>query len=70
MPKFDGSYSNWIGFRDGFHTMIDSHTNLSSFQKFVNLKLSLREVNGVLLDNLFIMDENYKDAQKNLLKLK
>lgn len=68
IPKFDGSYQNWISFRDAFATMIDSNKSLSQFQKFVYLKGSLTGKAFELLENLSLTDDNYKDAME-LLKL-
>lgn len=41
MPTFDGKYENWLSFKNAFHNLIDSQTDLSDLDKLHYLKSAL-----------------------------
>jgi len=41
MPTFDGKYENWLSFKNAFHSMIGSQTDLSEIDKLHYLKSAL-----------------------------
>jgi hypothetical protein len=42
LPTFDGKYENWLTFKNMFHNMIGSQTDLSDIDKLHYLKASLK----------------------------
>ena len=41
IPKFSGSFKDWVKFRDSFTSMVHNHAELSNVQKFHHLNSSL-----------------------------
>lgn len=41
LPSFDGKYENWLSFKNAFHNMIGSQTDLSEIDKLHYLKSAL-----------------------------
>lgn len=52
LQQFDGSYYNWLTFRDLFEQMIHNSKNVGAFEKFQYLKASLNG-DAAQLINLF-----------------
>jgi len=41
LPTFDGKYENWLSFKNAFHNMIASRTDVSDLDKLHYLKSAL-----------------------------
>lgn len=59
LPKFNGTYSQWLLFRDTFHALIESNTTLGNIQKFYYLKSCLHGNAAQILQSLEISADNY-----------
>ncbi|XP_066585561.1 uncharacterized protein [Prorops nasuta] len=62
LPMFDGSYAQWLPFRDTFQALINENIALNNIQKFYYLKSSLREAAGQIIHSLEMSAENYEIA--------
>lgn len=77
LPTFDGSYSNWVKFRDTFESLIHNNTNLSNIEKFHYLNASVKGSAARTIQALGISELNYtlawtriKDRYEDLKTLK
>ncbi|XP_050315358.1 uncharacterized protein LOC126749716 [Anthonomus grandis grandis] len=66
LPTFDGSYDQWLFFRDTFNSLIHSNFKLTPAKKFHYLRLSLKGVAAETISSLEISDANY-DVAWNIL---
>jgi len=62
LPKFSGSYDQWLMYKDTFTSVIDSNARLSNIQKFQYLRSSLVEKALQVIHTLETTDENYETA--------
>ncbi|XP_076394279.1 uncharacterized protein LOC143265522 [Megachile rotundata] len=77
LPTFDGSYSNWVKFRDTFESLIHNNMNLSNIEKFHYLNASVKGSAARTIEALGISEINYtlawnriKDRYEDLSTLK
>ncbi|XP_076385707.1 uncharacterized protein LOC105663446 [Megachile rotundata] len=77
LPTFDGSYSNWVKFRDTFESLIHNNMNLSNIEKFHYLNASVKGSVARTIEALGISEINYtlawnriKDRYEDLSTLK
>ncbi|XP_024889729.1 uncharacterized protein LOC112466077 [Temnothorax curvispinosus] len=59
LPKFDGTYSQWLLFRDTFYALIECNADLENIQKFYYLKSCLLGNAAQLLQSLEMSADNY-----------
>ena len=68
LPTFNGKYEDWLAFKDGFTSMIDSQEDLSNIEKLQYLKSSLSGEAEDKIKTLNITDDNYQRAWTILKK--
>ena len=68
IPKFDGNFTEFLGFWDLFKTAVDTNSSYSDSQKLWYLKASLTGEASNLLKNFCTEDCNYKEAKEILEK--
>ncbi|KAI5644627.1 putative peptidase (DUF1758) domain-containing protein [Phthorimaea operculella] len=66
LPKFNGSYENWLHFRDTFSSLIDSVDNIDDINKFHYLRASLEGSAAVVVQSIEFSAKNYSVAWKLL----
>jgi hypothetical protein len=59
IPKFNGLFTEWIGFRDSFTSLIHENASLSAIQKFHYLKGSLTGDASQIIAHLAPSMNNY-----------
>lgn len=59
LPSFDGSYDDWLGFRDTFLSMIHNSKRLDNIQKFHYLRLSVVKNAAQVIKSIEFTSENY-----------
>ncbi|KYN02007.1 hypothetical protein ALC62_07184 [Cyphomyrmex costatus] len=62
LPKFNGSYDQWLMYKDTFTSVIDSNVRLTRIQKFQYLCSSLTGEALQVIHTLETTDENYEIA--------
>lgn len=62
LPKFSGSYDNWLEFHDSFVSLIHSATNIDDINKFHYLRASLEGTAAVVIQSIEFSAQNYKVA--------
>ncbi|EZA46352.1 hypothetical protein X777_00247 [Ooceraea biroi] len=62
LSKFDGTYSQWLLFRDTFQALVDKNTVLENIQKFYYLKSCLHGNAAQILQSLEMSADNYATA--------
>lgn len=62
IPTFDGSYDNWLFFKDTFASIIHENACLSDIQKFHYIRLSLKGPSSDIVSSLETSSDNYKIA--------
>ena len=67
IPKFDGSYSQWVSFSDLFDGAVHANPNLTGSQKLFYSKGLLTGEAKRLLTSITITDANYEEA-RDILK--
>ena len=67
IPKFDGSYSQWVSFSDLFDGAVHANPSLTGSQKLFYLKGLLTGEAKRLLTSITITDANYEEA-RDILK--
>ena len=67
IPTFDGSYKDWVKFRDSYKTMVHDKVGLSNIQKFHYLNDALSGDAARVIQSLGVSDANYDLAWKSLL---
>ncbi|KOC58608.1 hypothetical protein WH47_05565 [Habropoda laboriosa] len=77
LPTFDGTYNNWVKFRDTFESLIHNNPNLSNIEKFHYLNSSVKGNAARTIQALGISELNYtlawnqiKDRYEDLKTLK
>ncbi|XP_036327136.1 uncharacterized protein LOC118739732 [Rhagoletis pomonella] len=68
IPEFDGTYTEWIRFRDLFEAMIHTRANLSDVERLEYLQTRLKGDALSLVKHLRPTNENYKIAWDLLSK--
>ncbi|XP_072392311.1 uncharacterized protein [Diabrotica undecimpunctata] len=68
LPTFDGTFDQWLFFRDSFNSIINDNTSLSNVQKFHYLRLSLRGIAADTIKSLQVCDANYDIAWALLIE--
>ncbi|XP_072400634.1 uncharacterized protein [Diabrotica undecimpunctata] len=66
LPTFDGSFDQWLFFRDSFTFIIHENSSMSKVQKFHYLRLSLQGKAADKVKSLQLCDANYDIAWKLL----
>ncbi|XP_076230264.1 uncharacterized protein LOC143176045 [Nomia melanderi] len=59
LPTFDGSYNNWVKFRDTFESLIHNNPSLSNIEKFHYLNASVKGNAARTIQALGISELNY-----------
>lgn len=67
LPSFDGSYENWLEFRDTFLSLIHNSQEISPIQKLHYLKSSLRGSAALVINSLEFSASNYTVAWELLI---
>lgn len=62
LPKFNGTPSDWIPFKDLFQSLVIAHPTLSSVEKLQYLKTSLTGSAASLLQNTMLSAENFQKS--------
>lgn len=66
IPVFNGSYNDWVSFKDIFTALIHTNSNLTSIQKFFYLRSSLSGDAANCIKNFETTAINYEHAWKTL----
>ncbi|XP_075976888.1 uncharacterized protein LOC142977075 isoform X6 [Anticarsia gemmatalis] len=66
LPKFSGSYQDWLEFRDTFTSIIHKNDSIDKINKLHYLRASLKGSASLVVDNLDFRSENYDAAWKLL----
>jgi len=66
LPTFDGKYENWLSFKNAFHNMIGSQTDLTEIDKLHYLKSTLTGEAAAKVRIFEIEGINYSNAWKIL----
>lgn len=67
LPKFSGSYDNWLEFRDTFDSLINGNTAITPIQKFHYLRAALEGGAAQVIRSLEFSAANYSVAWNTLL---
>ncbi|CAH0699559.1 unnamed protein product [Spodoptera exigua] len=67
LPKFSGSYCNWLEFRDTFTSLIHSNDEIDEVNKFHYLRASLEGPAAVIIKSIEFSSSNYSVAWSLLL---
>lgn len=67
LPTFDGSYEQWLEFRDTFTSLVHNCKDLSNIEKFHYLKSSLKKGAELVIDSVEFSSNNYVVAWELLL---
>lgn len=67
IPKFNGSPSEWLSFKDLFSSLITSNPTLSAVEKLQYLKTSLVGSASHLLKNTSLTSDNFQKAWDSLI---
>ncbi|XP_063931166.1 uncharacterized protein LOC135143218 [Zophobas morio] len=62
LPTFDGSFTEWLSFRDSFQSLINNNTSLNAIQKFHYLKGTLSGEAQKTISHLTPSTDNYAAA--------
>ncbi|XP_049868956.1 uncharacterized protein LOC126368838 [Pectinophora gossypiella] len=66
LPKFSGSYENWLEFRDTFSSLVHSNDGFDEISKFHYLRASLEGSAAVVIQSIEFSAINYSIAWKLL----
>lgn len=66
LPKFNGSYEDWLTFSEFFRAVVHDNENLTVIQKFYYLTSSLTDSALQIIKNLSVTADNYTVAWKLL----
>ncbi|XP_013149246.1 PREDICTED: uncharacterized protein LOC106111652 [Papilio polytes] len=66
LPKFNGSYENWLEFRDTFASLIHSNDDIDDINKFHYLRACLESSAAVVIKSIEFSASNYSVAWKVL----
>ena len=67
LPKFSGTYKDWIAFHEHFIASVENTESLPDIQKFNYLKSSLSAAPSKLVAHLPLQNSNYPIALKALI---
>lgn len=67
LPKFNGTSSEWLSFKDLFSSIIIRNTTLTAVEKLQYLKSSLTGTASHLLKNTELLDDNFQKAWDDLI---
>ncbi|KAG8235857.1 hypothetical protein J437_LFUL013941 [Ladona fulva] len=59
LPRFSGAFSDWVGFRDLFKSVVHDRTDIASVEKFTYLKKSLQGKALALIASVPFGDAHY-----------
>lgn len=62
LPTFDGKFENWLSFKNAFHAMVGSRTDLSDVDKLYYLKSALKDEAASKIRIFAIDGTNYANA--------
>ena len=62
LPKFSGSYNNWLEFRDTFTSLIHLNDEIDEINKFHYLRASLEGTAAVVIQSIEFLAKNYVTA--------
>lgn len=62
LPKFSGSYENWLEFRDSFNSLIHCNDTIDEINKFHYLRASLEGPAAVVIQSFEFSASNYSVA--------
>lgn len=62
LPRFSGSYDNWLEFRDTFTSLIHSNEDIENVNKFHYLRASLEGTAAVVIQSIEFSAMNYSVA--------
>ncbi|KAG8226655.1 hypothetical protein J437_LFUL005741 [Ladona fulva] len=65
-PRISGAFSDWVGFRDLFKSVVHDRTDIASVEKFTYLKASLQGKVLALIASVLFGDAHYYSAWKEL----
>lgn len=68
LPRFSGSYDNWMEFRDTFDSLINKNDSISHIQKYHYLRAALEGGAAQVIRSLEFSAANYTVAWDTLLK--
>ncbi|KAG8240157.1 hypothetical protein J437_LFUL019176 [Ladona fulva] len=66
LPRFSGAFSDWIGFRDLFKSVVHDRSDIASVEKFAYLKASLQGKALALIASVPFGDAHHDSAWKEL----
>ncbi|CAH2227306.1 jg21693 [Pararge aegeria aegeria] len=67
LPSFDGSYEQWLDFKNTYVSLVHISTSISEIQKFHYLKSSLKGPAGLVINYVEFTPENYYVAWELLM---
>ncbi|CAH0715627.1 unnamed protein product, partial [Brenthis ino] len=67
LPTFDGSYEQWLEFKNTYLSLVHTSNNISTIQKFHYLKSSLKGPAVLVIDSLEFTPDNYYVAWELLM---
>jgi len=67
LPKFDGTPSKWLSFKDLFNSLVTENPTLSAVEKFQYLKTSVIGSAAHLLSNTALTADNFQRAWEALI---
>ncbi|KAL0860640.1 hypothetical protein ABMA27_009990 [Loxostege sticticalis] len=62
LPKFSGSYENWLEFHDTFNSLIHSNNDIDNINKFHYLRASLEGTAALVIQSIEFSSNNYNVA--------
>ncbi|XP_045773835.1 uncharacterized protein LOC123873159 [Maniola jurtina] len=62
LPKFSGSFNNWLEFRDTFSSLVHSNEDISDINKFHYLRASLEGTAAIVIQSIELSAANYSVA--------
>lgn len=67
LPTFDGSYENWLSFKDIYISLIHNNESLSNVEKFHYLKSALINGAASTIESIQVTNQYYAIAWQNLV---
>lgn len=67
LPVFDGQYEKWLDFKESFSALVDQNMSLNNVQKFLYLKLSLKENVLQVIQSIEVSVDSYTTAWQLLV---
>ncbi|XP_018372882.1 PREDICTED: uncharacterized protein LOC108767469 [Trachymyrmex cornetzi] len=66
LPKFNGTLSDWLSFKDLFHSLVIVNHSITAVEKLQYLKTSLTGSAAHLLKNMAVTEDNFPKAWETL----